>query len=49
MTDHFTCVVFDTETTDKINYIFHKNGNKHAIMPRVIQLGYIYYDSSKSC
>ena len=46
MTDHFTCVVFDTETTDKIQYVEDESGKKTAIMPRVIQLGYIYYDSS---
>ena len=42
----FSCVVFDTETTDKINYVEDKSGKKRAIMPRVIQLGYIYYDTS---
>jgi len=42
----FSCVVFDTETTDKINYVEDESGKKKAIMPRVIQLGYIYYDTS---
>jgi DNA polymerase III epsilon subunit-like protein len=46
MSEAFTCVVFDTETTDKINYVIDETGKKTAIMPRVIQLGYIYYDSS---
>ena len=44
--EHFSCVVFDTETTDKIQYVEDESGKKTAIMPRVIQLGYIYYDSS---
>ena len=44
--EHFSCVVFDTETTDKIQYVEDESGKKKAIMPRVIQLGYIYYDTS---
>lgn len=44
--EHFSCVVFDTETTDKIQYVEDESGKKTAIMPRVIQLGYIYYDTS---
>ena len=38
--------MFDTETTDKIHYVEDESGKKKAIMPRVIQLGYIYYDTS---
>ena len=44
--EHFSCVVFDTETTNKIQYVEDESGKKTAIMPRVIQLGYIYYDTS---
>jgi len=44
--EHFSCVVFDTETTGKIQYVEDESGKKTAIMPRVIQLGYIYYDTS---
>ena len=44
--NNFSCVVFDTETTDKIHYVEDESGKKKAIMPRVIQLGYIYYDTS---
>jgi DNA polymerase III epsilon subunit-like protein len=44
--ENISCVVFDTETTDKIQYIEDESGKKTAIMPRVIQLGYIYYDTS---
>lgn len=44
--NNLSCVVFDTETTDKIHYVEDESGKKKAIMPRVIQLGYIYYDTS---
>jgi DNA polymerase III epsilon subunit-like protein len=45
--EHFSCVVFDTETTGKIQYVEDESKKKTAIMPRVIQLGYIYYDTSE--
>jgi DNA polymerase III epsilon subunit-like protein len=52
-TEHFKCVVFDTETTglptprldEKGDPVFSAPGKKVYIQPRVVQLGYVVYDT----
>lgn len=41
----FKCLVFDTETTGKIENIKNEDGTTSTIIPRLIQLGYVVYDT----
>jgi len=53
-TEHFKCVVFDTETTglptprldENGDPVFSAPGKKVYIQPRVVQLGYVVYDTA---
>ena len=43
---NFRCLVFDTETTNIIQKKRNADGTMKTIIPRVIQLGYVVYDTS---
>ena len=53
-TEHFKCMVFDTETTglptplldENGDPVFSSPGKKIYIQPRVVQLGYVVYDTA---
>lgn len=53
-TEHFKCMVFDTETTglptpqldENGDPVFSAPGKKVYIQPRVVQLGYVVYDTA---
>ena len=52
--EHFKCIVFDTETTglptplldENGDPVFKSPGKKIYIQPRVVQLGYVVYDTA---
>ena len=52
--EHFKCVVFDTETSglptplldENGDPVFKSPGKKMYVQPRVVQLGYVVYDTS---